>query len=193
MIKLIDILLEDENYPKGKYIQVTDKEELAKLSKVVFDLIYNAYASIGGNIKIKSPKDILDPSTTYWQVADLDNDPGLDVVAFGKETEYGIKHTGLGHDGEKSNIKNFLTKKSKELNTVGNYIEVSGPAFRSYVQVGKAPTVDDEKTVRTILKGKELEWHGRHPQDPQRPGNGWYTRTIGGKKVTKILAGIPAV
>ena len=30
MIKLIDILLEDEKYPKGKYVQVTDKKELER-------------------------------------------------------------------------------------------------------------------------------------------------------------------
>ena len=196
MIKLIDILLEDEKYPKGKYVQVTDKKELERLSNIVFNLIDNAYASIGGNVKIKSPSDVLDGSSTYWQVADLDPDPELDVVSFGKETEYGTKHTGIGHDGEKSNIKNLLSKKSALLKTPGNYIEVSGPAFRSYVQIGKAPTVNDEETVKAILGPKraaELEWHGKHPLDPQRPGNGWYTRTIGGKKLTKIMAGIPAI
>ena len=192
MIKLIDILLEDEKYPKGKYVQVTDKKELERLSNIVFNLIDNAYASIGGNVKIKSPSDVLDGSSTYWQVADLDPDPELDVVSFGKETEYGTKHTGIGHDGEKSNIKNLLSKRTSLLKTPGNYVEVSGPAFRSYVQIGGAPTVNDEKTVRDILKGKELEWYGLHPTDPQRPGNGWYTRVIGGKKLTKIMAGVPA-
>ena len=184
---------ENPKFPKGKYVQITDKKELENISNVVFDLIKNAYASIGGNVKIKSPSDVLDDSTTFWQVADLDADPELDVVAFGKETEYGTKHTGIGYDGKKPNIKNLLTKKTKDLNITGNYIEVSGPAFRSYVQVGGAPTVNDEETVRAILKGKELEWHGQHPTDPQRPGGGWYTRTIGGKKLTKIMAGVPAI
>jgi hypothetical protein len=192
MIKLIDIL-EDIEYPKGKYVQVTDKDELKKISKVVFDLIDNAYSSIGGNVKIKSPSDILDPSTTYWQVADLDADPELDVVGFGKDTKFGTKHTGIGHDGEKPNIKNLLGKKSDTLKTFGNYIEVSGPAFKAYVEIGGAPTIDNEDKVRSILKGKELEWHGQHPTDPSRKEKGWYTRTIGGKKLTKIMAGVPAI
>jgi len=187
---------ERKEYPKGKYIQVTDKKELEKISKEVYDLIDNAYASIGGNVKVKSPKDILDPSTTYWQVADIDDDPELDVVGFGKETKFGTKHTGIGHDGEKPNIKNLLSKKSKDLKTTGNYIEVSGPAFKAYVQIGGAPTLDDEETVRTILgdkRSKQLEWHGQHPTDPSKQGKGWYTRKIGGQSLTKIMAGIPEV
>jgi len=189
MIKLTDILSEyiDEKpnvkYPKGKYVEITDKDELEAVKDVLYKLISNAYASIGGNVKITNRDSILDPSITYWKVADLDADPEIDVVAFGKDTSYGTKHTGMGHDGDKSNIKNLLTQKTKELNMTGNYIEVSGPAHRAYVEIGGAPTVNDEETVRAVLKGKELEWHG----------NGWYTRTIGGKKLTKIMAGVPAI
>ena len=184
---------EDPKYPKGKYIEITDKKELGAVKDVLYNLIKNAYESIGGNVKIKSPDSILDRSLTYWKVADLDSDPELDVVSFGKETDYGVKHTGIGHDGDKSNIKNLLTKKSKELNMTGNYVEISGPAHRAYVEVGGTPTVNDEDTVRAVLSGKDLEWHGKHPQDPSKGGNGWYTRKIGGKKLTKILAGIPAI
>ena len=193
MIKLTDILLEDEKYPKGKYVQITDKKELEAVKDVLYKIISNAYASIGGNVKITNRDSILDPSITYWKVADLDSDPEIDVVSFGKETSYGTKHTGIGHDGDRSNIKNLLSFRTKELNMPGNYVEVSGPAHRAYVEIGGAPTINDEETVRAILKGKELEWHGKHPQDPGKGGNGWYTRKIGGKKLTKIIAGVPAI
>ena len=190
MIKLLDILLERE-YPKGKYVQVTDPKELEDLQSQLFDLIQNAYASIGGHVKFKSPSDIMDPDLTYWKVADIDSDPEIDVTSFGKKTKYGVKHTGMGHDGDKPNIKSLLKHKSNLLKSSGNYIEVSGPAYRVYVEVGGVPTVDDEETVRNILAGREIEWHGAHPTDPSKKGNGWYTRYIGGKKLTKILAGIP--
>ena len=190
MIKLLDILLERE-YPKGKYVQVTDPKELEDLQFQLFDLIQNAYASIGGHVKFKSPSDVLDPELTYWKVADVDDDPEIDVTTFGKNTSKGIKHTGLGHDGERANIKNLLKYKTSLLKSPGNYVEVSGAAFDSFVGKGGAPTIDDEETVRDILKGKELEWHGNHPTDSSRKGKGWYTRVIGGKKLTKILAGIP--
>ena len=100
MIKLIDILLEKE-YPQGRYIQVTDPKELEDLKGRIFDLVQNAYAPIGGHIKIKSPEDVLDSELTYWKVADVDEDPEIDVTTFGKNTKYGIKHTGIGHDGDK--------------------------------------------------------------------------------------------
>ena len=191
MIKLLDLLNEME-YPKGRYIQVTDSSELKDIQNQLFDLVQNAYSSIGGHVNIGSPSDILDPDITYWRVADIDADPELDVVTFGKRRKQGVKHTGMGHDGDKANIKNLLRHKSDLLKTSGNYIEVSGPAFRAFVEIGGVPTVDDEETVRDILRGKEIEWHGEHPTDSSKPGKGWYTRELGGSKHTKIMAGVPA-
>jgi hypothetical protein len=128
MIKLVDLLL--EKYPKGKYIPL-EGEELAQAKQDLYDLIQNAYSSIGGHLKINSPDDILDPSTNYWRAADIDEDPELDVVYFGKVTPHGTKHTGIGHDGVRSNIKNLLIRKSKELGEPGNYVELSGASFNS--------------------------------------------------------------
>tara|TARA_R110001583_G_scaffold6947_7_gene34743 strand:+ start:1234 stop:1797 length:564 start_codon:yes stop_codon:yes gene_type:complete len=185
MIKLIDILLEE--YPKGKYIPL-EGEELNKAKQDLFDLIQNAYKSIGGHLKMNSPDDVLDPDTNFWRAADIDEDPELDVVYFGKITPIGIKHTGIGHDGRSSNIKNLLIRKSKELGEPGNYVEVSGAAFNSFVKRGGVPIIDDEEKVRAVLSGKEIEWHGEHPEG-KHEGSGWYTRSIGGTKITKTLVG----
>ena len=193
MIKLLDILLERE-YPKGKYVQVTDPKELEDLQSQLFDLIQNAYASIGGHVKFKSPSDIMDPELTYWKVADIDSDPEIDVTTFGKNTKHGIKHTGLGHDGDGPNIKSLLKYKTDLLKTPGNYVEVSGDAFDSFVGYGGAPIVDDEEIVRNILgprRSSETTWHGKHPTDPSKSGEGWYTRILGGGEHTKIMVGIP--
>jgi hypothetical protein len=89
----------------------------------------------------------------------------------------------------RANIKNLLIRKSSQLKSPGNYVEISGTAYDSFVGKGGVPTIDDEEKVRAILKGKELEWHGEHPKGT-KPGNGWYTRTIGGQKLTKTLAGV---
>jgi len=188
MIKLVDLLFEE--YPKGKYIPLDDKEK-EQAKKDLFDLIQTAYSPIGGHVKFKQPSDILDPELNFWRAADIDDDPKLDVVYFGKKTPYGTKHTGIGHDGDRGNIKNLLIRKSGELKSPGNYVEVSGAAFDSFVNKGGVPVIDDEEKVRAILgpkRGDELEWHGEHPTG-KYPGNGWYTRTIGGKKLTKTMAG----
>ena len=186
MIKLVDLLLEE--YPKGEYIPL-DGEERKQAQKDLFDLIQNAYKDIGGHVKFKSKDGVMDPELQFWRAADIDDDPELDVVYFGKITPFGVKHTGIGHDGERANIKNLLIRKSGELKSPGNYVEISGAAYDSFVDKGGVPTIDDEEKVRAILKGKELEWHGEHPKGT-KPGNGWYTRTIGGQKLTKTLAGV---
>ena len=185
-------ILREIQYPKNKYIEVTDPGEIDELKDTLFKLIQTAYAPIGGHVKFKSPSDVLDPELTFWRVADIDDDPEVDVTLFGKETPHGTKISGMGHDGERANIKNLLTRFNQILKTSGTYIEVSGPAYASLVGKGGAPTVDDEETVRDILSGKEIEWHGEHPTDPSKKDKGWYTRDIGGGKHTKIMAGIPS-
>jgi len=37
-------------------------------------------------------------------------------------------------------------------------------------------------------RAAETTFHGKHPKG-NKPGNGWYTRKIGGKEVTKTLIG----
>jgi hypothetical protein len=184
MIKLVDILM--ENYPKGKYIPLGDEEkQVAKQD--LFDLIQNAYKDIGGHVKFSNPDDVMDHDLQFWRAADLDADPELDVVYFGKITPSGIKHTGIGHDGERPNIKNLLIRKSSELSSPGNYVEISGGAYESFVKKGGVPIINDEEKVRAILN-RDIEWHGEHPIG-KHDGNGWYTRTIGGQELTKTLAG----
>ena len=185
LVKLIK-----EDFPKNKYIEptTTDKEEL---KQTLFNLIQTAYAPIGGHLKFKSPDDIKDPDLKYWKMADIDDDPEIDVVYFGKKTPFGVKHTGMGHDGEKSNIKNLLIKKSAELKRPGNYVEVSKGAFDSFVGKGNVPIIDDEETVRKVLgqrRSDQTIWHGKHPKG-KKPGNGWYTRKIGGREVDKTMIG----
>ena len=183
-------IMKELDYPKNKYIEPSssDKEQL---KQTLFNLIQTAYAPIGGHLKFKSPDDIKDPDLKYWKMADIDDDPEIDVVYFGKKTPFGVKHTGMGHDGEKSNIKNLLIKKSAELKRPGNYVEVSKGAFDSFVGKGNVPIIDDEEVVRKVLgdrRSKETTWHGKHPKGTY-PGNGWYTRKIGGKEVAKTMIG----
>ena len=126
------------------------------------------------------PTIILEIWTKYW-------------ICF-KNTKHGIKHTGLGHDGDGPNIKSLLKYKTNLLKTPGNYVEVSGDAFDSFVGYGGAPIIDDEETVRNILgpgRSSETTWHGKHPTDPSKSGEGWYTRILGGGEHTKIMVGIP--
>ena len=188
-MKLID-LLKELDLPKGKYVEPTSAD-VDDLKSDLYKLVANAYAPIGGHLKYSNPESMKDPNLKFWRVADIDADPEIDVVYFGKQTPFGVKHTGMGHDGDRENIKNLLRKKSEELKNPGNYVEVSGAAFDSFVGKGGVPTINDEEAVRRILgnrRSSETTWHGKHPEG-KKPGEGWYSRTIGGKPVTKIMIG----
>lgn len=183
-------IMQEIEFEKGQYTNL-DSADVDEEKEELFNLIQTAYASIGGHLKFKSPSDVKDPDLKHWVAADIDADPEIDVVYFGKKTPFGVKHTGMGHDGVRSNIKNLLVRKSAQLKNSGNYVELSGPAFDSFVGKGGVPTIDDEELVRKVLgprRSSETIWHGEHPSG-KKSGNGWYTRKIGGKETTKIMAG----
>ena len=175
-MKLINVLLEEKN----KWIPLSTKE-VEDLKKQLFDLIDNAYKPLGGHPNVQSPEDIKSAADLFT-VIDLDDDPEHDAVALAKNRAGGIKHVGLGHDGSKPARSAAVNYKAKELKTQGNYVEVSGKLF-DILKAKGVPVVDDEDTVRSILKGKEIQWNG----------DGTYDREIGGKKLTKVMMGKPNI
>ena len=176
----------------GQWVQI-DPSEHPELSKEFFDLLKVAYTEVGGHVKIKSPKDVFsDKDWTYWKGIDIHDSPDVDLIVFGKETPFGIKTAGVGHDGKKDSRKEFLKQKAMDLSTMGYYSEVSDKLAEILLKKYKVPQVTSEAEIEKILKGKEFEFHGKHPQG-NMPGDGWYSRKIGGKTHTKIMVGNPSV
>ena len=175
-MKLLKILSEQKN----KWMPLSS-QEVEDLKKQLFDLIDNAYKPLGGHPNVTSPEDIKSAADIFT-VIDLDDDPENDAVAIAKKRAGGIKHVGLGHDGSKPARSAAVNYKAKELKTQGNYVEVSGKLF-DILKAKGVPVVDDEDTVRSVLKGKEIEWNG----------DGTYDREIGGQKHTKEMMGKPNI
>lgn len=102
------------------------------------------------------------------------------VVA--KKKPAGLKVSAIGHDGTKDAKISVIKKVIDTLKQPGKYIEVSGKLVDVMNNAGIKP-VDDEKTVRAVLKGKDITWLG----------DGKYSRNIGGLTVTKQMFGRPKV
>jgi hypothetical protein len=183
---------------KEEWAQI-DPTEHPELSGEFFDLIKTAYKEIGGHLKVQTPADVFkNKKWTYWKAVDLHDDPDIDLVIFGKETKFGIKSVGVGHDGKKDSKKEFLDSKAQDLSTMGFYSELSGKLSEIMLKKYKVPHVRDEEKVREILgkkHGPNIKWHGKHPhQGPSSiPGDGWYSRKIAGKWHAKIMLGNPTI
>jgi hypothetical protein len=165
---------------KNKWASIP-KNELDDYKELIFDLIQNAYSSIGGHTNIKSADDI-GVNGDEFDVINLDDDPEPDAVTIAKRREGGKKFVAAGHDGSSAAKSAVLNHKASELKLKGYYIEASGKMSEILIGKGVA-VVTDEDVVRKVLKGKELEWHG----------DGSYTREIGGEKKVKMLLGKPTI
>lgn len=174
---------------KNKWIKIDPKKH-KELSVEFFDLISSAYADIGGHSKINKPEDVFsDPDWSFWSGVDIHGSPDLDLIVWGQNTKYGVKFSGVGHDGEKDTKKEYLERKAKDLSKLGYYNEVSGKLAEILINKYHVPIVEDPEEVKKLIPTM-LEFHGEHP-DKNTPGNGWYTRMIGGKKHIKIVVGRP--
>ena len=173
-------LNEERGFEKGSWEYLTDKEK-SEFAGEIFALIDNAYSPIGGNPNYQSPSDV-DGSEgdANYLVIDFDEDPEFDAVIVDKTKSSGVKAAAMGHDNSgpaKSLSVNFMTIMLKR---PGHYIEVSGKLKDILLSKG-VPLVTDEETIRTALKGKEIEMND----------DGTYQRMLGGEIHTKTMMGNP--
>ena len=176
MIKLTKIL-EAITLKKNKW-QPIPSSELKQFQKDIFDLIMTAYKPIGGHGGFKNPSDV-NPEKMF-KVIDLDNDPEPDAVVVTKKRAGGSKHVGIGHDGSKPAKSGVINRQVADLKKSGHYVEVSGKMLDILKAKGVA-IVDDEETVRKVLKGKDITWNGDGSYSRKIPGLGVKTKVMMGK------------
>jgi|15BtaG_2_1085339.scaffolds.fasta_scaffold00763_18 hypothetical protein len=192
---------EDFGKPKGQWHELSPSEiENAKdpldvdVSEELFALIDNAYKDIGGNFDYKSPGDI-PGDADKWAVIDLDDDPEPDALKVAKQKEFGLKSTAAGNDGTRAAIEAYKNETARLLGIQGNYGEMSKGLAHVMLKYFNTPYVDNPEVVQKVLgPSKPIKWLGPHP-DGKYPGiDGWYTRSIKGKKGNlKIMLGKPNV
>lgn len=193
-IKLYEQYLEERSgelfNPKKNQPVVLKPTKDPELEKEFFNLISTAYAEIGGHIKVQSPSDVFkDPDWNYWEGIDIHGTNDFDVIMFGEKTRFGLKFSGVGHDGTKDAKRDYMDRRGKELKQLGYYIEVSGKIAEILINKYQVPIVTDQAEVEKVL-GKKVDWIGNLDGGT---GGGWYSRTIGGGAHEKIMLGRPKV
>jgi hypothetical protein len=179
MIKLKDLLIERGIViAKNKWTPIM-KSELPDFKKQIYDLISNAYSSIGGHANVKDSDD-LPAEGDFFDVIDVDGDADIDAATVAKYKSGGKKFVALGHDGSSAGKSAAINHQVDKLKGGGYYVEVSGKIKDIFLGKGLEPVMD-EKEVRKALKGKEIKWNG----------DGTYDRGIGGSTHTKMMFGKP--
>jgi len=175
---------------RGKTINF-DIHKHPELADEFFELIQIAYKELGGHAKIQTPADIFkDPDWNFWEGIDIHNTNDFDIIVFGQKSRYGIKLSGVGHDGESDSKKIYLEKTAEQLQSPGFFMEVSEKLSQIYIKKYGINVINDQQEVEAIL-GKKVEWLGKNPEEPEFAGDGWYRRMLGGKPFVKIMIGKP--
>ena len=176
---------------KWRRMTVQDLKKDPQLQEELFELVRTAYKPIGGHLNIRRPSDLMNGGIAFFDVVDIDSDADADAVSMVKKKAAGEKHVGMGHDGTKPAKTEILKHKSADLKKPGFFAEVSDAIAHILLTRYHTDTVNDESTVRKVLKGKDIEWVGAHPSGKYPKNAGWYFRKIAGKKHMKIMVGHP--
>jgi len=172
-------------YSKYKWYSVNKTRGSFKNN--LFYLVNLAYDDIGGNVRINSPDRVSrDKDLNFWIAADINNDPYADQVIFGKKTQYGIKLSGFGHNGEILKLGKLFDKMADILRQEGFYDESSDKCAQIFL-MKKVPIVHDINIVKKIFP--DFGADAKFIDDT----NTWYERTINskGEKSKEILFGKP--
>ncbi len=170
-----------------------DARKYPELANEFFGLINTAYAELGGHAKVKSPGDVFaDPDWNVWVGTDIHGDENFDIIMFGQKTKYGIKFSGVGHDGTSQAKRTYISAQAEDLRKLGHYVEVSGKIADILISKYDCPIVDSREDVERVLD-KSVIWAGENPYDKSAPGDSWYIRKIGGHDHAKIMLGRPRV
>jgi len=172
---------------RGKQYKFSPQQH-PELAPELYDLITTAYAELGGHLKIKDPSDVVkNTEWNYWEGTDIHGTPDFDIIMFGQKTPYGVKFSGVGHDGEKDSKRAYLDQRGKDLKKPGFFLECSGKLAEILINKYGCPTVDDPEEVKKIIPTMS-KWIGEYPE---HSGKGWYERPIGGQVHKKIVVGRP--
>ena len=190
-----DVAIENPTPPvKGEEFTLSsDDPQLDQVTDSLIDMVKLSYSFMGGWSEIETPEG-LKSKFTHFYLSDVDDDPDPDVGIFYTDWDGSRKASVVATDGgsqSKSKIREMMTK---FFSRPGSWIEVSGaPANIMIAKLG-LPTLTSEDEIRALLHRlpqEDIVFRGKHP-DPSVPyGEGWYTRTIRGKRVTKIIVDNP--
>jgi hypothetical protein len=122
----------------------------------LFDLVNNAYMTALGtpHVGIKTPNDVLGDEYDYWEAIDMDENPDADAVLFGKK-KYGIKISGIGHNGEKLSKQTLLRYQINLLHKNRYWIEASAPVSDIMLSKG-APVFSDKEKIQKMFQNSEF-------------------------------------
>jgi len=182
------------SHEKGdEFTLASDDPQLDQVIDSLIDMVKLSYSFMGGWSEIETPAG-LKSKFTHFYLSDVDEDPEPDAGIFYTNWSGSRKASVIATDGgsqSKSKIREMMTK---FFSTPGSWAEVSGaPANIMIAKLG-LPTVETEEEVRALLQRlpqEDIEFRGMHPDPSVSYGEGWYARTIGGKRVTKIIVGNP--
>jgi hypothetical protein len=191
------VLLERTNlepHEKGEDVTLSsDDPVMSRVEDALASMAKKSYEFMGGWSEIETPKG-LKTKFTHFFVSDIDEDPDPDAGIYYTDWQGSRKASAVVTDGSPEGKTKLRDMMKKFFSQKGSWIEVSGAPANILISKLGLPTVESEDEVRSLLNRlpqEDIKFNGKHP-DPSVPyGKGWYTRTIGSHRVTKIIVGNP--
>lgn len=166
---------------------------LKQLEDSLVDMLQKSYTFMGGWKGLETPEGLKKKFTNFY-IIDVDSDTQPEAAIYYTSRGGSNKASAIATDGSEDGKKAIRKLMKDFFTTKGNWIEVSGAAANVAIKKLGLDYVSSEDEIRQLLKSlpqEDIIFHGKHPYSEIDYGTGWYSRTIGNKRVTKIIVGNP--
>lgn len=167
---------------KKKTWYILDTHEILKVSDNIIDLIQTSYKNTQHGSFVNTQDDMI--KSTKWIAIDWDEYPDADAIIFGKQTDFGIKIQGIGHDGEPKS-KELVIQKLISILKNGKYWIESSDKVEHLLYKNNVPYIDSMDILEKIFPNSKLKLIG---------DKGKYNRQLSnGRTISESVFGFPKI
>jgi hypothetical protein len=171
----------------------SNSPHIKKFEKSLVDMLQKSYSYMGGWKGLETPEALKHRFTNFF-IVDVDDDEEPDAGIYYTDWKGSKKASALVSDGTSEGKIALRDLMKTFFNQAGSWCEVSGAPANIGIKKLGLHWVHSEKAIRQLLSSlpqEDIEFYGKHPDPSVDYGDGWYSRTIAGKRETKIIIGNP--
>lgn len=174
-------------------IEINPDDPLAEIVKEdLFALVNTAYSEVGGHMNVESPNSLYKFNHWIFNNPTINKDNKIKAAVFASETRNGSTKVSVFATDSSPEAKTIMIKIMPDVLKKENWWAEIPETVAGFLHGRGVNMVDSEETARLLLGGRvwtNFVWHGKHPTKSRTPGEGYYTRSFGGKDDLRAIMG----
>lgn len=189
----LEQMAQEKKYAELDIIEINPDDPLAEIVKEdLFALVNTAYSEVGGHMNVGSPNSLYNFDHWIFNNPTKDKDNKIKAAVFASKTRNGSTKVSVFATDSSPEAKTIMIKMMPDVLKKENWWAEIPEKVAGFLHGRGVNMVESEETARLLLGGRvwtNFEWHGQHPTKSRTPGQGYYSRSFGGKDDLRAIMG----